>query len=164
MSYAGKLLIAHPNLETINPFYRSVVYVLQDDKDGTQGLILNKPSDFNVAKLFNSKGYDFPLTKETIRFGGPVRGNIVVMLHSDGWYSSSTDYIRNGVALSCDDLMLEKMSMGNVPRQWRMFMGLAAWAPGQLHMEMTGRFPYTPEHSWLIADAVPSIIFDVDSP
>jgi putative transcriptional regulator len=163
MSRTGKLLIAHPNLPVENPFYKSVIYVLEDGPDGTQGIILNKPSEFNISQFFRAKSFDFPLTKETLRFGGPVKTNIIVMLHSDGWYSSSTDYIQNGVALSCDDFMLEKMSMGDIPNQWRMFMGVCAWAPGQLDMELAGKYPYTPENSWLIAEADTDIIFNSDS-
>jgi putative transcriptional regulator len=163
MSRAGKLLIAHPNLHIDNPFYKSVIFVLDDGPDGTQGLILNKPSEFPVSQFFRQKGFEIPYNKETLRWGGPVRSNIVVMLHSQEWMSSSTDYIQSGVALSCDDFMIEKMASGNAPNFYRMFMGLSAWAPNQLDMELAGKFPYTAENSWLIADADPNIIFDYDS-
>ena len=163
MSRVGKLLIAHPNLHVDNPFYKSVIYVLEDGASGTRGLILNKPSEFSVQQFFVSKGLDFPYTKETLRFGGPVKSNLVVMLHSDNWYSSSTDYIRNGVAVSCDDFMIEKMSMGDLPNDFRMFMGISAWGPGQLDMELAGKYPYTSENSWLIAQADTDIIFNSDS-
>ena len=163
MSRAGKLLIAHPNLPATNPFYKSVIYIFDDGPDGTQGLILNKPSDFRITDFFRSKGFELPIIKETMRFGGPIKTNMVVMLHSDGWYSSSTSYTRNGISLSCDDLMLQKICIGDFPTYYRMFMGVSTWRPGQLDAELQGIQPYKSENSWLIAEADPNIIFDYDS-
>ena len=163
MSRAGKILIAHPNLPSTDPFYKSVVYVFEDGPDGTQGIILNKPSEFLVSDYFKSKGVHIPVQKETIRFGGPIKTNLIVMLHSDEWYSQSTAYHMSGVALSCDDFMLQKLAIQDYPKCFRMFVGLAGWAPGQLDAELSGKHPYTSENSWLIADADLNIIFEHDT-
>lgn len=161
-SKTGKILIAHPNLPANNLFYKSVVYVYDDTPNGTQGLILNKPSNYHVSDFLKNRGMDFPHTKETMRYGGPVRTNTVVMIHSDNWYSSSTTAIRNDIALSCDDFMFEKMAMGDCPSLYRIAVGICGWQTGQLNLELTGRWPYKPENSWLTAEADPSIVFEHD--
>lgn len=158
----GKLLIAHPNLPKNNPFYKTVIYIFMHNSEGTQGLIINKPSDFSVSQFIHSKGWDMPLTKETMRFGGPVSPKTVIMLHTDDWYSSNTQIIKNGVGVSGDEFMLEKLASGNAPGLWRMCVGLCAWLPGQLDLELAGKYPYKPENSWLTVDANRSIIFEHD--
>ena len=162
MSRQGKLLIAHPNLPHNNPFYKSVIYVFEDDKVGTQGIILNKPSTLSVNRFFESNGYDLGLSPEMMRFGGPVSTKIVFMLHTDDWESASSAPVGKGLMLSCDDFMIEKMAMGYQPGLWRMAAGICAWQPGQLDMELNGQKPYRPENSWLTADANDTIIFAYD--
>ena len=63
------------------------------------------------------------------------------------------------LAVSSDNLMFEKLSMGDEPMYWRLFGGMCGWAPGQLDAEMKGEWPYRPENSWLIADATDTFIF-----
>jgi len=161
-SKAGKLLIAHPNLSSNNPWYKTVIYLFDDDTNGSKGLVVNKASSYRVSDFFSSRGMILGLTKETMRYGGPVATKTILMLHTDEWYSSSTGYAKNGVAISCDDFMLEKMSMNNQPELWRMCVGLCSWQPGQLDQELEGKYPYRPENSWLTADADPSILFECD--
>jgi len=131
--------------------------------EGTQGLIINKPSQFPVSQFVESKGWSMALTKETMRFGGPVSPKTIVMLHTDDWYSSSTTIVSRGISVTCDDFMLEKISTGNTPGLWRMAVGVCAWQPGQLDLELAGKYPYRPENSWLTVDANRSIVFEQDS-
>ena len=158
----GKLLISHPNLPKTNPFHKTVIYIFQHNNEGTQGLVINKPSEFPVSQFIQSKGWAMPLTKETMRYGGPVSAKTVVMLHTDDWYSSSTIPIVNGLSITCDDFMLEKLATGNAPGLWRMCVGVCAWQPGQLDLELSGKYPYRPENSWLTVDSNRSIIFEHD--
>lgn len=163
MSRAGKILIAHPNLTSTNPFYKSVILLYKDDAESTQGIILNKPSEFHITDFFRRRGLEIPMQKETMRFGGPLKTQQVLMLHADGWYSSSTVPVTPGIALSSDDFMMQKIAMGDFPRYYRMFVGVSGWAPGQLNAEFKGKAPFKPENSWLIADADNDVVFDHDS-
>lgn len=158
----GQLLIAHPNLPSNTPFYRSVIYIFNDGPEGTQGIILNKPTRFKVNDFMSQQGFELPLTKERMRFGGPVSSKMLFMLHTDDFESSSSMPAGRGLMLSCDDFMLEKMVMGYQPSLWRMMVGIAAWQPGQLDMELNGQPPYRAENSWLTARASESIIFEYD--
>ena len=158
----GKLLVSHPNLPKNNPFHNTVIYIFQHNHQGSQGLIINKPSDFPVSQFVKSRGWHMELTKETMRYGGPINSKTVVMIHTDDWYSSNTEHIANGISVSCDDFMFEKIASGNAPGLWRMTVGLCAWQPGQLDLELSGKYPYRPENSWLTVDANKSIMFEHD--
>ena len=58
MSYAGKVLIAHPNLDSTF-FRKSVIFVYEDiERQGSQGIILNKPTKYPIRQIFNAKGIE----------------------------------------------------------------------------------------------------------
>lgn len=159
----GQLLIAHPNLPKENPFQRTVIYILNDNETGTQGIILNKPTAYKVADFMTQRGYGFPSTDQRIRFGGPLSTKTVFMLHTDDFTSASSEIVGNGLMISCDDFMIEKMTQQQVfPHRWRMCVGICGWQPGQLDMELQGHPPYRPENSWLVAKANESIMFSCD--
>jgi putative transcriptional regulator len=154
MTYKGKLLVAHPALNE-GIFARSVILVYQDDGNGTLGLVLNKPTKWTVQKLIADRGLGYEGTEHVYK-GGPINEQAIVMLHEDNWYSSNTFQISKGLAITSDVHMMEKLSMDNKPTHWRMFAGIAGWAPGQLDMELKSR------NGWLTCDANDSIVFDKD--
>lgn len=162
MNMQGKILIAHPNLPKQTPFYRTVVYVFNDAPEGTQGIIVNKPTRFSVNEFTEGQGFPMAVTRERMRFGGPVNTKSVFMLHTEDFESASSTPAGKGLMISCDDFMLEKMAMGYQPGLWRMMVGMCAWQPGQLEMELGGKPPYRPENSWLTAEASESILFEHD--
>jgi putative transcriptional regulator len=155
MNYTGKLLVAHPMLNDF--FHRAVILVYSDDnQNGTLGLVLNKPTKITVNEIVSEKGMPYAGT-EHIYKGGPVNENALLMVHEDNWYASNTMPVaRTGLAITSDDIMLQKLSMDNTPIQWRMCVGLAGWSPGQLQQEINSRY------GWLTCDAHPSIVFAKD--
>jgi putative transcriptional regulator len=155
----GKLLVAHPR-QTQSPFYRSVVLVTEDHDHGSVGLVLNKPTDFTLKQVMESKGYDC-LADRMVYQGGPVNQSALVMIHSDTWYSSNTMTVKSTVAsISSDNLMIEKLAMGDYPQNWRFVCGVSGWAPGQLEAEIRGTMGYDP--SWLVCEANEDIIYKWD--
>lgn len=148
MELKGKLLAAHPSLND-GLFSKSVIYLYQHDKGGSVGIILNKTTNFPFAEIMHRKHFDYT-SDEPVYKGGPVSEHAMTMLHSDDWYSSNTMPIAAGTAISSDEFMLQKMAMGNEPTYWRIFSGMAAWAPGQLESELDR------PNGWLVAE-VPDI-------
>lgn len=162
MSRVGKLLISHPNLPSTDPFYKSVIYIYSDNNEGTMGLIINKPTRYTVAELAASFNIEFPYSSDVVRFGGPVNEKAIIILHTSDWRSSNTTHIGNGLCLTSDDFMLEKLSIGYRPAYWRLTAGVCGWRPGQLDLELSGKYPYKKENSWLICDSNDSILFEYD--
>lgn len=153
-NYQGKLLVAHPNLKD-GAFARSVVYLYQHSVNGDIGLVLNRATACRVDRFLLEKGYNFS-GLEVFYKGGPVNEKAIVMLHDNDWYSSSTMQVGNGLAVSSDLTMFEKLSTGNMPKDWRMFTGVSAWAPGQLQVEVSA------PNGWQIAAPDGSFVFEQD--
>jgi putative transcriptional regulator len=162
-SRVGNLLIAHPNLSPNDFFYKTVVYVYLDDAvEGTRAIVLNMPSVLTIREICEKRDIDYPDRDERIYQGGPVAGEAVVMLHTDEWQSRNTTTAGPGYLLSSDFDMFEKLAEHNRPAYYRVFAGIASWAPGQLDMELAGDFPYKSANSWLIARANDDIMFEYE--
>lgn len=159
----GKLLVAHPNLPQSDWFRKTVIYIYSDTEQyGTLGVTLNVETSTTVKKLCYDKGIIYPSEQPLIHKGGPVSEQSILLLHSDDWTSTNTTTAGPGYFLSSDNTMLSRLSMGDQPAYWRLFLGLASWAPGQLDLELNGQFPYTAAHSWLTCDANDDIMFNYD--
>lgn len=159
----GKILIAHPKLPKTDWFARTVVYIYVDNGvDGTRGVVVNMPSILTVMDLCAKRYIQYPYSDERVFQGGPVAGDAVVMLHSNEWQSRNTTTAGPNYLLSSDYDMFEKIAEGNQPAYYRIFAGIASWAPGQLDMELAGDFPYQLENSWLITDANDDILFEYE--
>jgi len=160
MGYVGKILVAHPNLES-SFFKKSLIFVFEDvDRQGSQGVILNKPTEFPISQLFNSKGYDVDYN-DVVHKGGPINAKAVSLFHTGEWQSTNTFPVGN-YSLSSDEFMIEKMSTGNTPKGWRVTAGICGWGPGQLQAEVEGSLPHTKNKNWLTIPTTDRILFDVD--
>jgi len=161
MNLEGKLLVSHPNMAKDSIFYKSVIYLYQDRvQQGSIGVITNKPSKFTLGDLCNEKAILGNTVQEMVYHGGPVNTNALVLLHTAGWSSQNTAGAGNNLFITSDNLMLEKLVHGDVPRYWRLFGGLCGWAPGQLIAELEGRYPFRAENSWLIAEPNTELLFE----
>lgn len=162
MSYQGKVLISHPNCPRDSPFYKSVIFIYQDNpRTGTLGVIVNKPSKYKVQDVCAEKNIIFKNSTHHIFHGGPVNPNALILLHTNEWSSDNTTPIHERLAISSDNAMLELISQGREPKEWRLFGGISGWSQGQLNQEMSGKWPYRPENSWLIADIDANFLFKV---
>jgi putative AlgH/UPF0301 family transcriptional regulator len=163
MSRVGKILIANPSMPIDNPFYKTVIYIYNDNEViGTHGVVLNRQTSISVQQLCNDHGAEFFDPRPIVHSGGPVNPSAMVLLHSDDWHSANTACAGKGLCVSSDKLMFARMAMGTEPAYWRMFLGLSSWAPGQLELEIKGKYPYNKTHQWLEADASDDIIFNYD--
>lgn len=160
MGYTGKVLVAHPNLES--PFFKkSVIFIYEDvERQGAQGIILNKPSKYPISTLFNAKGFEVDY-KEVVHRGGPINEKAVSLFHTGEWTSTNTYPIGN-YSLSSDEFMIEKMSTGNTPVNWRLVGGVCGWGPGQLQAEVEGSLPHTRNKNWLTIPTTDRILFEYD--
>lgn len=154
VNFQGKLLVAHPNLTGF--FARSLILVYQDDpQHGISGVILNKPTKVNVKQIIEDRGFGYGGTEYMYK-GGPVNDQAILLTHTDEWYSSNTMQIGNGLAITSDNPMIEKIAMNNSPMQWRMSLGMAGWHLGQLQKEISN------QNGWLTCEASRAIVFDKD--
>ena len=149
----GKLLVATPRLDR-DMFRKTVIFVYDHSKTGSQGFVINRPSPTTtVGKLFeNNSVHSLAHVDDKLHHGGPVGERNISMLHSGEWYSQNTVPVNKYFSVSSDTHMLEKMSMMNEPKEWMMLAGKSTWGSGQLEAELE-------QNCWLTLDAVPAIVY-----
>lgn len=157
-------LIAMPALED-EIFGRSVVYVCEHSPRGALGLVINKPCDLDMKRLFEK--VELPLRRldlsdAPVFLGGPVQTERGFVLHeaffsaadkpADSVYSA-TMTVPGGLEMTTSKDVLEAISNGAGPRRVLVTLGYSSWGEGQLESELS-------DNSWLTVLANNSIIFD----
>jgi len=146
---AGSLLIAHPGHQE-QSFHETVILILDHSQQSTHGLILNRADDQPmINKLKQPPAQWHP--QEPFYFGGPVFKNSAFMLHSPEWTMDSTTWITDDLCMTMGHEAMDLLTDQHEPYYWRMFLGSAAWGPGQLEMEFN-RGLHVPQYGWLTAE------------
>ena len=143
-SFAGSLLVAHPNMLDPN-FRRTVLFISEHDpSQGALGVIINRPLDRQVADLVT----DAPpvgLAEVPVFLGGPV-GKNQLMFAAFEWQKSK------GLKLN-HNVVLEQASdaAGRKLVTICAFVGYAGWRAGQLESELK-------QKAWLVQKANSSLL------
>ena len=161
MNLIGKLLIAPPAVKGTF-WYKTVIMVLEHHNQGSLGVVLNKRSNTTVKEFTAQLGYDIDLPGY-IYIGGPVNSKSFSFIHTSEWSCLNTRRINANFSISSSTDILDRLADGDVPEQWRMFMGTCGWAPNQLNCEIQGSPPFTHEMSWCLANADTDLAFDLDN-
>jgi putative transcriptional regulator len=161
INFTHHFLIAMPGLEDAM-FSKSVIYMCEHSERGALGLVINKPSDINLQKLFEK--VELPLhrqdlTQTPVFQGGPVQTERGFVLHesvlmpgNESLYAS-TMTIPGGLEMTTSKDVLEALSTGYGPRKVFISLGYSSWGQGQLESEIS-------DNSWLTVAADPAVIFD----
>ena len=161
INLTNHFLIAMPGLSD-ELFGRSVVFMCEHSERGALGLVINKPSDILLPRLFEK--VDLPMGRDDLAGlpvfqGGPVQTERGFVLHEavpggegESVYASTLS-IPGGLEMTTSKDVLEAMASGAGPRRVFVSLGYASWGQGQLESEIT-------ENSWLTVEADPSVIFD----
>ena len=138
--YRGKILVATPALDSDKMFRQSVVFIYEEKDETIFGLVLNKPSKLTIADACRLTKFQHEHSlidnQQKLYTGGPVGQESLVLLHSNEWQSTNTHQVAHNLAVSSDKLMIEKLLMGNVPKDYKLLSGVSTWHPRQLAMEI----------------------------
>jgi putative transcriptional regulator len=150
-SRKGRLLVATPNLGDPN-FERTVVLMLDDGDEGALGVVLNRPSELDVAEPL-PEWARAAASPPVVFIGGPVAPSAAVCLArlgpagaTEGWQPLvGLDGPRSRPVGTLD---LDSDPYETIPRldEIRVFAGYAGWGPGQLDREIA-------EGGWFVVDA-----------
>ena len=161
-------LIAMPGLQD-SGFTKSVVYLCEHSERGALGLIINKPSELNLQRLFDK--VDLPmqrqdLTNTPVFQGGPLQTERGFVLHEtmrgtpsagdkphEESVYASTMTIPGGLEMTTSRDVLEAISTGAGPSRVLVSLGYSSWGGGQLESELA-------DNSWLTVAADTAVIFD----
>ncbi|MCP9337345.1 YqgE/AlgH family protein [Stutzerimonas xanthomarina] len=149
-------LIAMPHMADPN-FAQALIYLVEHNRDGAMGLIVNRPSGLSLGDILEQLRPDQPgdaSSQQLTTFsGGPVQTDRGFVLHpADAQFQATLDLGPLGVTTSQD--VLFAIADGYGPKQHFIALGYAGWEPGQLEAELA-------ENAWLSCPAQPEILFDL---
>jgi putative transcriptional regulator len=148
-SLQGQLLIAAPGLLDPN-FRRTVVLVAQHTDEGAMGLVLNRPSDAEVAEavppLAGLVADDAPVWA-----GGPVEPGGVIVLAEFESLEDSVELIFGRVGFMGAEA--DPLQVAIATRRARVYAGYAGWQAGQLEAELES-------DSWFVEEALAEDVFN----
>ncbi len=145
-SLRGQLLIAAPQL--IDYFRRTVVLVIEHTEEGAMGVVLNRPTDAEVAELVPDLA-ELAGEDAVVHAGGPVAPEAVVAL---GDFERPEEA---GTPVSGTLGLLDPDRPDPALRRLRVYAGYAGWAPGQLDAELE-------QEAWIVGQAAPDDPFATD--
>ena len=147
----GNIMVAEPFMQD-DYFKRSVVFLCENNEDGTVGFILNEKLNIQLNDLFNE-----PLPFNAQLFmGGPVEAQNLFYLHTCKDLVDAIE-IKDGMYWSGDfEQLKEYMLIGKIQsHQIRFFLGYSGWNKQQLINELAAE-------NWLIGSIECIEIFDLE--
>jgi putative transcriptional regulator len=149
-------LIAMPHLADSH-FAQTLVYLVEHNRDGAMGLIVNRPSGLSLADILEQLRPDAPMSASSqqspIYAGGPVQTDRGFVLHpGESQFQATLDLGELGVTTSQD--VLFAIADGYGPERHLIALGYAGWEAGQLEAELA-------ENAWLSCPAHAQILFDL---
>ena len=152
-SLQGSFLIATPRMPDPR-FRKQVVYLCaHNEQEGAMGIIINQPTDHNLAEVL--EGTDLPVPETplpTIYLGGPVEMEAGFFLFSSDYSCPHYLEVTSRIRLSRDVEILRDIARGAPPADYLFALGYSGWAPGQLEGELA-------DDSWLVLPGDFDVIF-----
>ncbi len=149
-SLRGKLLIASPALVDPN-FARGVVLITEHSEDGAMGIVLNNPSETQLAEV--SEELAEAAGHGPIFVGGPVQPEALVLLAEFTDPGAAAWIVAADVGLASSNVEISELT--EVVRRGRVYAGYSGWGAGQLEAELE-------IESWIVEPPLPRELFPDD--
>tara|TARA_B100000029_G_scaffold324233_1_gene316656 strand:- start:246 stop:887 length:642 start_codon:yes stop_codon:yes gene_type:complete len=143
-------------------FEKTVIAMLESDKDGAWGLVVNKPFGHLPVALLIDPSISTPEEREDlykinipVYWGGPVDTKKIFILHSNE-YQSDTTISYGEISVSHDYKILFDIAKNKGPEKSLVILGYSGWGSGQLEGEME-------RDHWILSEIDLNITFNKDS-
>lgn len=153
----GQLLVAAPDMNDPR-FDHAVILIVQHDKSGAMGIIVNRPIvRESLKELLDQIGQPSGGAKGTVTIyaGGPVQPQLGFVVHGKDYRSPETFNVDPNVAVTTSATVLQAIAHGRGPKKYIFAFGYAGWGPGQLESELQ-------RQAWFTAPDDPKLLFDHD--
>ncbi len=153
---APSLIVAMP--QVLDPFFhRSVVLLTAHEDDGSQGFVINRPTDLQIDRILEDMEIDWNGGADVPAFmGGPVHPQVGTILYLDEVPLYEDESIEIVPGLYCTQSIEVLRAFANSPPpQMRLVLGYAGWRPGQLLEEVQ-------RHDWITAPLSSDFVFSND--
>lgn len=148
----GTFLIATPDVES-GIFFRSVALLCEHSPNGSFGIIINKALELDLPEELLGLDGGLGNPKISIRAGGPVQTNQMMLLHSSDKLNEQTIEICKDVYLGGDLQFLQEAIHDTMGPNLLLCFGYAGWQAGQLEREFL-------DGGWFLHPASATHIFE----
>ena len=145
-----------------NRFGKTVIIILESDKNGAWGLTINKPLGTMPIALLIDPSLSTSKEREElfkinvpIFWGGPVDPKEIFILHSSEYKSESTKKYEK-ISISQDYNILLDIAANKGPEKSLVILGYSGWGKSQLEGEME-------RDHWILSNIDLDITFDDES-
>ena len=150
----GFFLVASKDMKDPR-FKEAVILVTPHHRGEVVGVVVNKPTETAVSKLFPKSELKDEHSRQ-LYFGGPLSMQSLLFLISSKKQPDASLRIFDNVFLSADSKALEQVLSHPKPfAGLRIFSGYAGWKPGQLETEVKKGY-------WLLREADTEILFNTE--
>ena len=160
-SVKNNFLVATKKMKD-NRFEKTVIVMLENDKDGAWGIVVNKPIGSIPLALLLDPSLSTSEEREElykvnilIFWGGPVEVKEILVLHSNE-YQSKTTKNYGSISISQDYNILFDIAEKKGPEKSLVILGYSGWGSGQLEGEIE-------RDHWILSDLDVDIIFEKES-
>ena len=148
----GKFLVASRQLIDPN-FARTVVLLIDYDRSGAMGLIINRPTEMSLSAAFPDME-ELQDSTDTLFLGGPVGKSQILFLILSSNRPEDSRPVFDDIYISSSRALLQTMAHDGGPgKKFRLYAGYAGWASGQLDREVA-------RGGWHILRADVATVFD----
>lgn len=148
----GTFLVASPEIDS-GLFFKAVLILCEHNPSGSFGLLMNRKLEISLPEeVIDMQAIANP--RITIRAGGPVQPNQMMILHSMQQSGQQVLEVCDGVYLGGDMQFLQSIISDPEGPHVHLCFGYAGWTPGQLEREFL-------DGSWLIFPANQELVFEV---
>ena len=134
-------------------FDHAVILILQHDKEGALGIVINRP--LGQRPMADLLGDSAVTGNVQVFVGGPVEPNVGFIVHSADYHRAATLDVDGRVAMTANREVLRDIADKKGPAKVLIAFGYAGWASGQLEAEMA-------HNVWYTAPENPALVFDDD--
>jgi putative transcriptional regulator len=148
----GKFLVASRNLKDPT-FFETVVLLIDYDRDGAVGLIINRPTKLKLSKVLPEME-GLQQRSDTVYLGGPVaKTQMSLLIRTDSQPEGAHRVFDNMYMASSRKVLQRLIDDAAEEERFRVYAGYAGWAPGQLDREVS-------RGGWHILPADAETVFD----
>ena len=116
-------------------FHQAVILVLEHHENGSMGIILNRPTQYNMGYVSGEPSG--PFAENALYFGGDVGDGTVSFLHGREDVKGSVEVLPGvylgGYESACE--LVQQDGSTCLPDEFKFFARYCGWAPGQLESE-----------------------------
>lgn len=158
-SLKGQFLIASSQLND-DFFSQAVIYIVEHNKHGAMGLMINKPMDIPINELLDEldiEHTELDSVSHQVVCGGPVKREAGMVLHpsvplAEQWQSSLI--LGDELSLTASPDVLNAIGLEEGPSQSLVALGYVGWDANQLEQEIA-------VGSWFVTTANREVLFDL---